>query len=190
MNLPFAPPPASSGTQPRGEEDAVPLAMRRHLRFGWFAMLVFLTLGLVLEALHGFKVQAYLNVMNETRRLMWTLAHAHGTLLGLTNIGFAFTLRCLVTWPPQRRMTASYSLIAASVLMPAGFFIGGVWVYAGDPGLGIVLVPIGGILLFVAVLLTALGLKHFEFGPLGARNTRTQPSDQHQIPRDEPARSH
>ena len=27
---------------------------KRHLRFGWWALLLFLTLGLGLEALHGF----------------------------------------------------------------------------------------------------------------------------------------
>ncbi|HEY8174006.1 MAG TPA: hypothetical protein VIH21_13040, partial [Dehalococcoidia bacterium] len=58
---------------------------RRHLRFGWWSLFVFATLGLTLEALHGFKVRAYLDVSNDTRRLMWTLAHAHGTLLGLVH---------------------------------------------------------------------------------------------------------
>ena len=54
---------------------------RRHIRFGWWSLLVFASAGLVLESLHGFKVRAYLDTSNETRRLMWTLAHAHGTLL-------------------------------------------------------------------------------------------------------------
>ncbi len=27
---------------------------RRHLRFGWWSLLVFLTLGIALESLHGF----------------------------------------------------------------------------------------------------------------------------------------
>jgi len=53
----------------------------RHLLWGWWGLLVFLSLGIILEALHGFKVGAYLDVGNETRRLMWTLAHAHGTML-------------------------------------------------------------------------------------------------------------
>ena len=48
--------------------DAPTYAMR-HLRFGWWSLLVFATLGLVLESLHGFKVRAYLDVSNETRRL-------------------------------------------------------------------------------------------------------------------------
>jgi hypothetical protein len=143
-------------------DDPLALVVRRHLRVGWFSLLVFLTLGLALEALHGLKVQAYLNAMNETRRLMWTLAHAHGTMLALVQIGFAFTVNQVSGWPARSRTIASFSLIAAGVLMPGGFFLGGVWVYAGDPGLGILLVPVGGILLFVAALLTALGLKHFE----------------------------
>jgi hypothetical protein len=160
MNPPASTLPASP--VPAAGKDSLPFVVRRHLRFGWFALLLFLTLGLVLEALHGLKVQAYLNVMNETRRLMWTLAHAHGTLLALVNLAFAFTVRCAVAWPARRRAVASYSLIAASALMPIGFFVGGVWVYAGDPGLGIVLVPVGGALLFTAVLFTALSLRYFE----------------------------
>jgi hypothetical protein len=132
------------------------LIERRHLRFGWWALLVFLTLGLALETLHGFKVEAYLRVSNETRRLMWTLAHAHGTLLALVNIAFAVSLGFFPAWAERKRTFASVSLLAATVLMPAGFFLGGTFIYGGDPGLGILLVPVGGILLFAAVLLTGL----------------------------------
>ena len=74
------------------EASTLPL-VRRHLRVGWWAILFFLTLGVVLEALHGFKVPWYLNVANETRRLMLTLAHAHGVLVGLLHIAFAATVR-------------------------------------------------------------------------------------------------
>jgi hypothetical protein len=132
-----------------------------HLRFGWWTLLVFLTLGLTLEALHGFKVSLYLNVSNETRRLMWTLAHAHGTLLGLVNLGFAFTVRLLPEWAARERAIASVCLRGSTWLMPAGFFFGGVFIYSGDPGLGILLVPIGGLLLLVAVVLTAWGAASF-----------------------------
>ncbi|MBC8001650.1 MAG: hypothetical protein H7X97_03585 [Opitutaceae bacterium] len=152
--------------KPMGPGPRVDLSLvRRHLAVGWWALLVFLTAGLVLEALHGFKIGAYLKVSNETRRLMWTLAHAHGTLLALVNLVFVATLRILPTWPPPTARLASSCLMAATVLMPAGFFLGGVFIYAGDPGLGILLVPVGGIFLFAAVLLTALGLKYFSNGP-------------------------
>ena len=134
---------------------------RRHLRFGWWTLLVFLTLGLVLETLHAFKVGSYLKVSNETRRLMWTLAHAHGTLLALVSLGFASMVRLTPGWPSRQRAVASACLRGATLLMPAGFFLGGLFIYSGDPGLGILLVPVGGIMLFAGVLLTALGAAHF-----------------------------
>ncbi len=112
---------------------------------------------------------SYLNVSNETRRLpqLWTLAHAHGTLLGLVNLAFAATLRALPAWPEPNQRFASSCLLAATVLMPAGFFLGGVFIYSGDPGLGILLVPAGGILLFAAVFLTARALRWFNPGGTG-----------------------
>ncbi len=131
--------------------------VRSHLRFGWWSLLVFLTLGLVLEAMHGFKVRWYLDVTNETRRLLWRLAHAHGTLLGLLNLAFAGSLAILPRRPDRWKRIASRCLVGASVLMPSGFFLGGFVIYEGDPGLGILLLPIGAILLFVAVLCAALG---------------------------------
>src|ERR1041384_6833709 len=48
----------------------------RNLRFGWWSLLVFLSLGAVLETLQGFKIGWYLDVGNETRRLMFTLARS------------------------------------------------------------------------------------------------------------------
>lgn len=129
---------------------------RRHLVAGWWSLLIFLSLGLLLEALHGFKVASYLGMSNETRRMMWTLAHAHGTLLGLINLALAHSVRVLPSWSPGARAIASACLLGATLLMPAGFFLGGVNPVAGDPGLGIVLLPVGGLLLFVAVLCAAL----------------------------------
>ncbi len=158
-----APNPAAAGkkTADAVAEPLVAAVMRRHLQVGWWTLLVFLSAGLALEALHGLKVGAYLNVSNETRRLMWTLAHAHGTLLGLVNLGFAATVRVLPAWPESNRRFSSACLLGATTLMPAGFFLGGLFIYAGDPGLGILLVPAGGILLFAAVLRTAVAIKYF-----------------------------
>ena len=124
---------------------------RRHLRFGWWSLLIFATLGLVLESLQGFKVRAYLDVSNDTRRLMWTLAHAHGTLLAAINILFGLTLRAATPAAMPRVRLTSAGLIAAGILLPLGFFLGGVVFYSGDPGLGVLLVPIGGVLLLVAL---------------------------------------
>jgi hypothetical protein len=126
-------------------------ASRRHLRFGWWSLLLFATLGLVLESLHGFKVRAYLDVSNETRRLMWTLAHAHGTLLAVIHIVFGLTLRGGSVPALASQRLLSTALYAASVLLPGGFFLGGVVFYAGDPGVGVLLVPAGGVLLLYAI---------------------------------------
>ena len=52
--------------------------VKRHLTLGWVLLALFLSLGLFLEALHGFKVRWYVDLQYETRRLMWRLAHAHG----------------------------------------------------------------------------------------------------------------
>jgi hypothetical protein len=128
---------------------------RRHLRFGWWSLLVFATLGLVLETLHGFKVRAYLDVSNDTRRLMWTLAHAHGTLLALIHVVFGLTIRSGLDIAAANQRLVSNALMAASVLLPGGFFLGGVVFYSGDPGLGVLLVPVGAMSLLIAVFIIA-----------------------------------
>ncbi len=151
------PGPRAAAADPQGGSGESDLP-RRHQVFGWWALLVFLTLGLVLESLHGFKVPAYVRVSNETRRLMWTLGHAHGTLLALVNLAFASGLQAAAGWQRQSKVFASNTLIVASIFMPAGFLLGGAFIYSGDPGLGILLVPLGGILLFTTVLLTALAV--------------------------------
>ncbi len=130
----------------------------RHLHWGWWGLLVFLSLGIILEALHGFKVGAYLDVGNETRRLMWTLAHAHGTMLSLIHMAFALSLPHLSSMAQRKARRMSGCLIGASILMPGGFFLGGWVTYGGDPGLGIFLLPIGAFLLFMGVFGVASGL--------------------------------
>lgn len=143
----------STGTGRRsGQTDPF---VRRHLRFGWWSLCVFLTLGSVLEVLHGFKIGWYLDVTSETRRLMWTLAHAHGTLLGLMHLAFASTLHLQPKVGQRSLGLISSSLIAATILLPGGFFLGGIYIYAGDPGMGVFLAPVGGLLLLLAVFLIA-----------------------------------
>ena len=128
----------------------------RHLRCGWWFLLVYLFVGLFLEAVHGFKFGWYLDVGNEMRRLMFTLGHAHGTLLALVNIAAGLTLRTRPEF--QLRPSVSFSLVWAAILLPAGFFLGGLMPYGGDPGIGVGLVPLGGILLLYGVARTAWDL--------------------------------
>src|SRR5712692_10309941 len=99
----------------------------RNLRFGWWSLLVFLSLGGVLETLHGFKIGWYVDVGNETRRLMFTLAHAHGTLLALVNIIAGLSGRIVDRF--TLRSSVSFALIWAAILLPAGFFLGGIVIY-------------------------------------------------------------
>jgi hypothetical protein len=129
----------------------------RHLRFGWWTLLAFAALGLTLESLQGFKVAAYLDASNETRRTMWRLAHAHGTLLGVINILFALTLKGPAPAVPGVRRISS-GLMAATILLPLGFFLGGFGFFGGDPGIGVLLVPIGAALLLLSLGWIARGV--------------------------------
>ena len=131
----------------------------RHVKIGWAVLVVFLLLGLALETMHGFKVGLYLDVGNETRRLLFTLAHAHGALLSLVHVVFGLSLVAMPGFEGAPRRLASRCLTAALVLMPAGFFLGGLTVRGGDPGLGVLLVPPGGLLLVLGVALTARGAR-------------------------------
>lgn len=130
--------------------------VRRHLAWGWWSLAIFTTLGLLLEAAHGLKLGWYLDVSSATRRLSFTLGHAHGTLLGVLNIAFALSLdKARLSATAAAR--ASFALRAVTVLMPLGFILGGAVVYGGDPGLAIVLVPPAGALLVVALVVIARG---------------------------------
>ena len=127
---------------------------RRHIRLGWAAVAVFMLLGLALEALHALKTDWYLEAAYETRRLMFTLAHAHGALLGLVNIAFGLTVGGGLS--VRSPGAASRLLAAGSVLLPAGFFLGGLYHYDGDPGLGTALAPVGAVAVLAAAVLAAL----------------------------------
>lgn len=124
-----------------------------HWRIGWSALTVFVLGGLVLEALHGLKIAGYLDPENATRRELWTLAHAHGTLIAVVNLVFAAFVGQRGEWSGSE--IASRSFVAALVLVSLGFFLGGAMPGPTDPGVGIWLVPPGGFALLVACVLVA-----------------------------------
>lgn len=132
--------------------------VRHHMRVGWHGLLIFGALGTLLEILHAWKNPAYLGVGNETRRLMWTLAHAHGIGLSLLQIAYAATLAVMFRDLSPRLTRASRLLDASTLLMPLGFFLGGAVPYQSDPGIGIILVPVGALLFLTATFFTALDL--------------------------------
>jgi hypothetical protein len=49
--------------------------------------------------------------------------------------------------------------LTATIVLPAGFFLGGTTAQGGDPGLLVLLVPVGALLVFVGVLLTARSIE-------------------------------
>ena len=121
------------------------------IRQGWISLAAWIVFGLLIEGLIGFRSPVLLD--DSTRRDMFRLAHAHGTLLNLVLIAAAICARLDLIRPSQ---VSSISLRCAVVLLPVGFLLGGVWHYRDDPGLGIFLVPIGAILLLSAAF--SLGL--------------------------------
>ena len=105
------------------EESAVRLRYsRRHLRFGWWSLFAFTALGMGLDLLHGFKAQTYLDASNQTRRLMWTLAHAHGTLIAVVNVIFGICLRVIPGFSRRSLRLISWILIASGIVLPLSFF--------------------------------------------------------------------
>jgi hypothetical protein len=142
----------------------------RHLRFGWWSLLVFTTLGLGLESLHAFKIGAYLGVGNDTRRLMWTLAHAHGTLLAVVNVVYGLSLRTVPEISAPSGGFVSVMLIGAGIVLPGGFFVGGIAFNGADPWpAAAVLIPVGGTLLLLATFFIA----RTKYGPSsGAKRKR------------------
>jgi hypothetical protein len=125
------------------------------LRAGFVGLFAFAGLGLILEALHGFKVGAYLDVGNDARRLLWRLAHAHGTLLGVLNICYALTVRA---WPRLADRLAERALVTALLLMPSGFFLGGAFARGADPGASVGLAAAGAVALLFGLGRFALHL--------------------------------
>ena len=121
-----------------------------HRRFGWTALLVWMSGGLALELFHGLKLGGYL--LDPLRRELLTLAHFHGALLAVVNLAYVRWAEAPGLDPKQRRR-ASRALITGSVLLPLGFLLGGIRHYEGDPGLGIFLAPLGALLLLYAVVI-------------------------------------
>ena len=144
-----------SGIQGASGEPLALQVRQRHLIVGWWALTGFAFLGLTLEGLHGFKVHWFLDPGYETRRLLWRLAHAHGALLSLAQLGFAATVSS--AWPKNGRglRLTSTLLLLAGLLLPLGFFLGGVTLYGGDPGPGILLAPVGAACFVIAACRTA-----------------------------------
>lgn len=141
---------------------------RACLRYGWTAVAAFLLLGLFLESLHLIKASFYMDL--RIRQELWTLAHAHGTLLAVLNLLFALSgEHCIVS--ERARQLGSQAMRAGALLVPVGFFLGGIGTYEGDPSLFVVFVPIGAVLVFLATAQLAWGAWSQGKGPASQAST-------------------
>jgi hypothetical protein len=122
---------------------------RRCRRFAWPALLAWATLGLGLEVAHGFKLAPYLD--QGLRRMLLRLAHAHGVVLALVVLAFGASAPALYPDGDAAARRSGRLLRAAALLMPLGFALAAVRPSETDPGLPIVLVPLGAVALLAGL---------------------------------------
>jgi cytochrome bd-type quinol oxidase subunit 2 len=118
---------------------------------GWLSLAIWMTVGLFLEGLLGYKIPAYLG--DPQRRELFRLAHAHGTLLSLVLLMAAL---CINHFEIDLSKPARRALQSGAVLMPLGFLLAGIWHTESDPGLAIWLVPIAALMLLFGIIALAL----------------------------------
>jgi hypothetical protein len=123
------------------------------IRQAWISLALWIAFGILLEGFRAFRSPAVLD--DAVRQDMFRLAHAHGTLLNLVLLVAALCARLdLIQLGPG----PSLGLRASVVLLPAGFLFGGLWHFKDEPGLAILLVPIGAVLLLATSVYIALTL--------------------------------
>lgn len=129
------------------------------IRQGWISLSGWIVFGILIEGFIGFRSPYLMDDL--VRREMFRLAHAHGTLLNLVLIAAAICCRLGMI---QIGPLTSLGLRLAVLFLPLGFLLGGAWHFRDDPGLGIILVPVGAVLLLVTSLVIALAAGREETG--------------------------
>jgi len=117
---------------------------RRTRSVGWWSLLCWASLGLLLEAGHALKLRWLLDDPLRREWLRW--GHAHG--VGLSLVLLAYAAAGGGTGPT--RGTRRYLLVGAW-LLPLGFSLGALWHYEADPGPAIVLTPVGAVALWIGL---------------------------------------
>jgi hypothetical protein len=123
------------------------------LSAGRWGLVVWLVGGMALETLHLVKAPSYLE--DSLRRELWTLAHAHGALLSAVGLLLVVLVPRLALAPARLRRIDRLTT-AGLILLPLGFLLGGIAHGEADPSPFVVLVPVGAVLLAVALVLVAL----------------------------------
>jgi hypothetical protein len=114
---------------------------------------MFMASGLWLEAMYGLRAEGWLD--DPLRREFLRLGHAHGGLLGLVNVALAWTLERLrtpVAWAEKIRAAA----LLGALLVGLGFMLGGLMHGPTDPGVAVLAVPAGAMMLIASLIATAL----------------------------------
>lgn len=137
----------SENTQDPGRPDRA----GRARRFGWWSLSGWATFGLVLEAMHGFKVAEYLD--DALTRELLTLAHAHG--IGLAIIMLVWGEAGAPLFAGRSDGAAGAALRLGALAMPLGFALGAIGHPEGDPSPAIALVPVGALAVVYALLRTS-----------------------------------
>ena len=97
--------------------------------FAWICFWIFF--GLLLDSFMGMKQLFYL--ANPIRREMWRLAHTHGTLMTLVFLAY-------VHFRGISKKQHENMMFIGALLMPVGFFLGGIVTTEIDPFVGVFLV--------------------------------------------------
>lgn len=130
---------------------------------GWVSLAVWMTFGLLLEGLLGYKIPDYLQDLQ--RRELFRLAHTHGTVLSIVLILAAISCK---TFEIALHRTANLALRIGTILMPLGFLLAGIRHTESDPGLTIWLVPPAALLNIFGVI--SLALAYFNKGKISTKD--------------------
>ncbi|MFO0635113.1 MAG: hypothetical protein U0168_19890 [Nannocystaceae bacterium] len=125
----------------------------RHVRASLALLALFLASGLWLEAMIGLRAGGWVD--DPLRREFLRLGHAHGALLALVNLALAWAMTKLQTperWARRVRAAAWVGALAVGV----GFFGGGLWHGAADPGPLVLIVPAGAMMLLGGCVAVAM----------------------------------
>jgi len=122
---------------------------QRSQRFGWTSLLLWAGLGLVLESAHGLKLSSYLD--DEMVRLLLRLAHSHGVGLALVVLVYGSSGVPLLASRSDGGRPIGTLLRLGALILPLGFLLSVLGHTDTDPGLGILLSPLGAMLLLAGL---------------------------------------
>lgn len=125
---------------------AVAAESRRARRFGWTWLLLWVLVGIAIEAAHGFKLASYLD--DGLTRTLLRLGHAHGVILSLVVLAYA-------ALGVEAAPSAGRFLRWGAGLIPVGFTASAFRHSEGDPALVVLLVPVGAVPLAIGLMLLA-----------------------------------